>query len=344
LNRALAFARSRRLATKAGINVVILLLLVAGLALISEHFLSFENLRNVLRQISVVAIVASAVTLVMIAGGLELSVGGVVALSGVVSALLAVNGLPIPLAFAAGVATGAVVGFVNGFLVVQMGLNSVIATLGTLYMARGVASLMTGGVPVHNVPAGYSTIGTGFIAGIPIPVLIMLAVVVVFAILQRATLLGKYAIAIGSNFEAARLAGIRVNAVRMTLYVLSGTMAGLGGILISSRLSSGQPTAASGLEFDVIVAAILGGVSLAGGEGSVIGTLIGALILGVISNGLNILGVEPFWQTILQGVILVVAVSIDIVLRGSGRRLLRRLRGGLGVRKGGSAASADDTS
>jgi ribose/xylose/arabinose/galactoside ABC-type transport system permease subunit len=344
LNRALAFARSRRLATKAGINVVILLLLVAGLALISEHFLSFENLRNVLRQISVVAIVASAVTLVMIAGGLDLSVGGVVALSGVVSALLAVNGLPIPLAFAAGVATGAVVGFVNGFLVVQMGLNSVIATLGTLYMARGVASLMTGGVPVHNVPAGYSTIGTGFIAGIPIPVLIMLAVVVVFAILQRATLLGKYAIAIGSNFEAARLAGIRVNAVRMTLYVLSGTMAGLGGILISSRLSSGQPTAASGLEFDVIVAAILGGVSLAGGEGSVIGTLIGALILGVISNGLNILGVEPFWQTILQGVILVVAVSIDIVLRGSGRRLLRRLRGGLGVRKGGSAASADDTS
>lgn len=344
MNRALAFARSRRLATKAGINVAILLLLVAGLALISEHFLSFENLRNVLRQISVVAIVASAVTLVMVAGGLDLSVGGVVALSGVVSALLAVNGLPIPLAFAAGVATGALVGFINGFLVVQMGLNSVIATLGTLYMAKGVASLITGGVPVHNVPAGYSTIGTGFVAGIPIPVIVMLAVVAVFAVLQRATLLGKFAIAIGSNFEAARLAGIRVNAVRMTLYVLSGTMAGLGGILISSRLSSGQPTAASGLEFDVIVAAILGGVSLAGGEGSVIGTLIGALILGVISNGLNILGVEPFWQTILQGVILVVAVSIDIVLRGSGRRLLRRLRGGLAVRRGETGASSDDTS
>ncbi|CAN5799758.1 ribose ABC transporter permease [soil metagenome] len=344
MNRALAFARSRRLATKAGINVAILLLLVAGLALISEHFLSFENLRNVLRQISVVAIVASAVTLVMVAGGLDLSVGGVVALSGVVSALLAVNGLPIPLAFAAGVATGALVGFINGFLVVQMGLNSVIATLGTLYMAKGVASLITGGVPVHNVPAGYSTIGTGFVAGIPIPVIVMLAVVAVFAVLQRATLLGKFAIAIGSNFEAARLAGIRVNAVRMTLYVLSGTMAGLGGILISSRLSSGQPTAASGREFDVIVAAILGGVSLAGGEGSVIGTLIGALILGVISNGLNILGVEPFWQTILQGVILVVAVSIDIVLRGSGRRLLRRLRGGLAVRRGETGASSDDTS
>jgi ribose transport system permease protein len=343
LSRLLAIARSRRLATKAGINVVILLLLIAGLALISEHFLTFENLRNVLRQISVVAIVASAVTLVMIAGGLDLSVGGVVALSGVVSALLAVGGIPIPVAFAAGIVTGALVGFVNGFLVVQMGLNSVIATLGTLYVARGVASLMTGGVPVHNVPPGYSTIGTGFVAGVPIPVLVMLVVVAVFAVLQRATLLGKFAIAIGSNFEAARLAGIRVNAVRMVLYVLSGTMAALGGILISSRLSSGQPTAALGLEFDVIVAAILGGVSLAGGEGSVIGTLIGALILGVISNGLNILGVEPFWQTILQGVILVVAVSIDIVLQGSGRRLLRRLRGGLTLRPGDASARSPDS-
>jgi ribose transport system permease protein len=320
--------RPRRLATKAGINVAILLLLVAGLALASEHFLTLDNLRNVLRQISVVAIVASAVTLVMIAGGLDLSVGGVVALSGVVSSLLAVGGTPLPIAILAGIATGAVVGIVNGFLVVQMGLNSVIATLGSLYVARGVAQLMTGGVPVHNVPPGYSTIGTGFVAGIPIPVVVMFAVVAAFTVLQRATLLGKYAVAIGSNFEAARLSSIRVNAVRMLLYALSGTMAGLGGILISSRLSSGQPTAAAGLEFDVIVAAILGGVSLAGGEGSVLGTLVGALILGIINNGLNILGVDPFWQTILQGVILVVAVSIDIVLRGSGGRILRRLTSG----------------
>lgn len=310
---------ARRLKGKLAINLIILIGLSAVIAIANDNFLDPTNLRNVLRQISVVAIVGSAFTLVMVSGGLDLSIGGTVALSGVVAAMLAVDGVPVPYAFLAGVVTGSVVGLVNGLLIVRLRINSVIATLGTLYVCRGVASLLTEGLPVHGVPEEYGTLGTGFYLALPIPVIILIFVVIIFTIIERRTILGKHGVAIGSNFEAARLSGIRVDGIRVTLYVLSGIMAGVGGIILSSRLDSGHPQAALGLEFDVIVAAILGGTSLMGGEGTVIGTAIGALIVGVLNNGLNLIGVSTFWQQVVQGVILVTAVGIDILLRDSGR-------------------------
>ena len=300
------------------VNVVLLVVLCGALALSADNFAEWNNARNVLRAISVVGIVAAAMTLVMISGGLDLSVGGVVAISGVTAALLAKGGMPVPLAFLLGVGAGSVVGAVNALLIVSLNLNSVIATLGTLYVCRGVANLLTDGLPVNEVPASWSELGTGFVLGVPTPAVILLAVILVLAVVQRRTLLGKHAIAVGSNFEAARLAGIRVDRVRIGLYVLSGTLAGLAGIIVSSQLSSGQPTAGTGLEFDAIVAAILGGTSLSGGEGSVVGALLGALILGTLNNGLNLLGVESFWQTVVQGVILVAAVGVDALVRRGG--------------------------
>jgi ribose transport system permease protein len=305
---------------KLAVNVVVLLLLCAVLAGTADHFAEWTNARNVLRAVSVTAIVAAGMTLVMISGGLDLSVGGVVALSGVTAALLAKGGMATPLAFGAGVLVGGGVGCVNSLLIVSLGLNPVIATLGTLYVCRGAASLLTDGLPVNEVPDDWSELGTGFTLGLPTPAVILLAVIVVLAVVQRRTLLGKYTVAIGSNFEAARLAGIRVNRTRMAVYVISGLLAGIAGIIVTSQASSGQPTAGTGLEFDAIVAAILGGTSLAGGEGSVIGALLGALIIGVVNNGLNLLGVESFWQTIIQGVILVAAVAFDALIRGRRRR------------------------
>lgn len=302
------------------VNVGLLVVLCVVLTFTADHFAEWNNIRNVLRAISVVGIVAAAMTLVMIAGGLDLSVGGVVAISGVTAALLAKGGMPVLPAFVLGVCAGSVVGAVNAVLIVSLNLNSVIATLGTLYACRGIANLLTDGLPVNEVPPSWSELGTGFVLGVPTPAVILLAVIAALTVVQRRTLLGKHAIAVGSNFEAARLAGIRVDRVRIGLYVLSGTLAGLAGIIVSSQLSSGQPTAGTGLEFDAIVAAILGGTALTGGEGSVVGALLGALILGTLNNGLNLLGVQSFWQTVVQGVILVAAVGVDALVRRRGSR------------------------
>jgi len=212
---------------------------------------------------------------------------------------------------------------VNAVLAVPFGINSVIATLGTLYVARGTAQLLTGGVAVYGVPDEYQAFGGGSMFGIPNPVLVMLIVVIAFVSLERFTLLGRYAVAVGSNPEASYLSGVPGRRIQAALYVLTGTMAGLAGVMLSSRLSSGQINTGVGFEFDVIVATVLGGTSLAGGEGTVAGMVIGALIIGVLANGLNLLGVPSFWQTVAQGVVLVLAVGLDVFLR---QRLAARRR------------------
>lgn len=309
---------------KVVVNVVILAALWVFFSFAADNFLDVTNAKNILRQISIVAIVAAAATLVMVGGGLDLSVGGIAAISGVCAALLSVHGLSMETSFVLGAFVGVGVGLVNGLLIVNLGLNPVIATLGTLYVSRGAANLLSDGLPIYDVPLDWSRLGTGTTFGLPTPAVIMLIVVAVLWVVQRYTLLGKYTVAIGSNFEAARLAGIPVNRVRVALYVISGAAAGIGGIVLGSILNSGQPTAGVGLEFDVIVAAILGGTSLTGGQGSVFGTLVGALIVGTLNNGLNLLGVQSFWQTIVQGVILVAAVALDVLVqkrRGRSYRL-----------------------
>jgi ribose/xylose/arabinose/galactoside ABC-type transport system permease subunit len=313
---------------KLAINLAALLLLGLVLALLNDRFLTQTNLTNVLRQIAAIATVGAVVTLLMVAGGLDLSIGGVVALSGCTAAIASAS-MPLPLAFASGVGVGALVGLLNGFLVVIVGINSVIATLGTMYVSQGSALLVTGGVPVYQVPRGYEWLGAGYVGPVPAPVLVMLASVLVFTLVERRTLLGKYAVAVGSNQQAAFLSGIPVRQTQMALYVLSGTMAGFGGVMISSRLASGIPNAGLGFEFEVIVATVLGGTSLLGGEGTVVGMLLGALIVGTLNNGLNLLGVQSFWQTVALGVVLVLAVGLDAAMRrGSARAAGRSARRG----------------
>jgi ribose transport system permease protein len=302
-------------AQKVAVNVAVLALLWIVLSIAADNFLDSTNAKNIARQISVVAVVAAASTLVMVGGGLDLSVGGAAALSGVAAALIAGQGASTEVAFVLGACAGMGVGLVNGILIVVWGINPVIATLGTLYVSRGVANLLSDGLPIYDVPPDWASLGTGFTLGLPTPFVVLVLVVAALWCVQRFTLLGKYAVAIGSNREAAVLAGIPVRRVGIGLYVISGAAAGLGGILLTSQLNSGQPTAGTGLEFDVIVAAILGGTSLSGGEGSVFGTLIGALIVGTVNNGLNLLGVQTFWQTVVQGLILVIAVGLDTLVR-----------------------------
>jgi len=296
------------------INLVALTVLMTVLIIAQDRFLTLVNITNVLRQISGVIIVGAAVTLLMMAGCLDLSVGGVVALTGVIAAFLS-KVMPLPAAFLLATGVGTLVGLLNGFLYVCIGINAFIATLGTMYICQGAANLLTDGTAVILLPKGYSTLGTGYILSVPIAVWIAVAVALVYSFVERQTRLGKYSVAVGDNKQAAFLCGIPVAKVQILLYALSGTMAGAQGVLLSSRLGVGLPTVGIGFEFQVIVATILGGTSLMGGEGSVIGMAVGAVIVGVLNNGLNLLGVQSFWQTVVLGVVLVLAVSLDMSLR-----------------------------
>jgi ribose/xylose/arabinose/galactoside ABC-type transport system permease subunit len=247
-------------------------------------------------------------------------VGGVLEISGLIAADLSAHGVPLLIAFLGGILIGALFGVVNGLLVVKLGVNAVIATLGTWYVADGIANLLCNGDSITNVSGSFATLGTGSVGGIPYALIVMIVVVLGVMFLERKTLIGKYSVAVGSNFEGARLAGVRVDRFRILLFVGSGAATGLAGILVASRLNSGQPTVGNGFEFEVIVAAILGGVSLAGGRGTVLGTCVGAAIVGVIANALDIMNVETFWEEIIEGLILVVVVGIDIMLRTDGSR------------------------
>ena len=307
------------------LNVLILVGVGAALSLASDRFLTIENLANVARQVSFVGITASAVTLVMVAGGLDLSVGSVVAVAGVVAAKLAAEaGWPLPPAFLLGVVAGGVFGSLNAFLVVGMKINPVIATLGTLYIGRGMALLLAGGEPVKGVPLAFNDLATGTIGPLSLPLAIFAAVAIAMFVIERKTLLGRWAIASGGNSEAAQLSGIPINRTRILLYIFSGLAAGIAGILINSRVATGDPNSGSGFEFDVIVAIVLGGTALSGGQGSVVGTVVGVLIVGILGNGLNLLGVQSFSQYVVKGVVLIVAVGISEVLRLISRRVAQR--------------------
>jgi ribose/xylose/arabinose/galactoside ABC-type transport system permease subunit len=261
----------------------------------------------------------------MVAGGLDLSVGSVVAIAGVVAAKFAAEaGWPLGPAFGMGILAGGVFGSLNAFLVVGLRINPVIATLGTLYMGRGMALLLAGGEPVKGVPLTFNDLATSTIGPISTPVFIFVVVAAAMLFIERKTLLGRWAIASGGNTEAARLSGIPIDRTRIILYILSGLAAGIAGIFINSRVATGDPNSGFGFEFDVIVAVILGGTALSGGQGTVIGTVVAVFILGVLSNGLNLLGVESFSQYVVNGILLVFAVGIGEVIRGT-RKTLGRL-------------------
>ncbi|HEX2071372.1 MAG TPA: ABC transporter permease [Thermoleophilaceae bacterium] len=294
-------------------TVAILAVVFAVFASLAPQLLEPGTIKTILRQVAPVAIAGAAITLVMIAGSLDLSVGGTIALSGVVCASLAAGETPVATAFLAGVAVGGAIGAVNAGLVVGLRISSVIATLGMLFVARGIAFIISDGRPQSVIPdaESFSAPGNGTWLGVPNPAWIMLVLVVGFWFLQRHTKVGRYAVAIGSNESAARLSGIRVDRVRALLFVAAGLAAGVSGVILAGQFNGDPKIVEEGWEFAVIVAAVLGGTSLAGGQGSVVGTLIGALIVGVIASGLNILGVDRFWQFVVQGGVLVAVVAID---------------------------------
>lgn len=299
----------------AGLWAVVLALIVF-FSLAAPGFMSWANLLNVLRQMAVLAIAAFGSSFVIFSGGLDLSIGSNAALSGVLSAMAAreldfAGGAP--LSWVIGMMVGALFGLTNGVIITRFHISPIIATLGTLTIGRGLALLLTGGVSLFGVPASFQWLGRGFIipAYLPIPVVIMVVLLVLAWFVLRRTVLGLHVYSIGGNEEAARLAGVPVNRVKLWVYGIGGAAAGLAGVILASRLGSGQAASSEGLELSVITAIVLGGASISGGHGRIGGTVAGVLIISLLANGMNILNVPPFYQRIVTGVALLLAVGID---------------------------------
>ncbi len=320
--------RGTTLARIAGDPKTLMLFILAVLnvffALNSEAFFSIENYFNMLKQSAMVIMVASAATILMMTGNFDLSTGSTLALTGVVYTLLLSSGMPLAPAALLAMLAGSMVGLVNGTLVSKIEFPPFIATLGTMYVARGLALILAGGTPVRGekIPLDVTILARGEFLGIPIPVYFLVLCVIVFIVVEKKSLFGKYAMTIGGNRNAAFYSGIDVGRIVFANYVVVGALASFSGVLMASRLAAGDPRVGVGFEFDCILAILLGGTSLKGGKGSVVGTLIGALIVAVLGNGLDMLNILTFWQSILKGVIFVMAIVInEKVLKnlGSGR-------------------------
>jgi ribose/xylose/arabinose/galactoside ABC-type transport system permease subunit/ABC-type sugar transport system substrate-binding protein len=295
-----------------------LIVLVIALSALSGDFLTTDNLLNIGVQAAVTAILAFGVTFVIVSAGIDLSVGSVAALSGTVLAWSATqHGVPVVLAVLLGLATGVVAGLVNGFLIAYGKLPPFIATLAMLSVGRGLALVISQGSPIA-FPNSVSHLGDTLGGWLPVPVLVMVVMGLIAALVLNRTYIGRSMYAIGGNEEAARLSGLRVSKQKLAIYALSGLFAAIAGIVLASRLSSAQPQAANGYELDAIAAVVIGGASLAGGTGKASGTLIGALILAVLRNGLNLLSVSAFWQQVVIGVVIALAVLLDTVRRKAG--------------------------
>ena len=296
--------------------VGILLVIMLALTLLSKDFLTPANVTNVFRQVAATVIVGCGVTMLMVAGNFDLSIGSIMAISGVMAALMVSNGFPIAVAILICIVIGVIVGLINGFLVVLLHVPSIIATLGSMYAVRGAAWVITGGNSIsRGLGKSFTVLGRGYLGPVHISILITAVVFALFYFIQHKTLLGKYSYAIGGNRRTALLSGINVRLVGVTLYVLVGALSAVAGVMMASRLGVGNASMGDGFEFDVVVAVVLGGTSLDGGEGSVFGMLIGALIVGFIANGLNLLGVHSFYQDIVKGIVLVGAVLLDRLLQ-----------------------------
>jgi ribose transport system permease protein len=296
-------------------------LILVLLTIISPGFLTSRNILNVIQQNVSVIIAGCAVTLLMVAGYFDLSIGSVMALSGTLSAVFVSSfQLPLLVSILLCVLIGGLIGLLNGFLVVLMNVPSIIATLGTMYAVSGVAWVITGGNSIHmGLGKDFTLLGRGFIGPVPVSIFVTVVIFILFYFLQHKTLLGKYSYAIGGNRRTALLSGVNVSGVSILLYIIVGILSAFSGVLMASRLGVGSASIGSGFEFDVVVAVVLGGTSLDGGEGNVLGMLVGALIVGFIANGLNLLGMHSFYQSVVKGVVLVGAVILD-------RLLNRRMR------------------
>lgn len=300
--------------------VAMYIIIVVVMSLLSPYFFSTRNFINLLLASSTIGIIAMFTTMLMVGGGLDLSVGSTVALVGVVISH-AQYSLGVGGAVAAGLGAALLVGVTNGLLVTRIGINPLITTLGMFSVARGLAFVFSGGLTEPMLDDTFGKLGRGFVAGIPGPVLVFVLVTVGCYIVMKYTKYGRAMYSIGGNSTASYLAGLTVKRYQMAAYLLSGLSAGLAGILLTSQLGAGAPQAAFGLELSVIAAVILGGTSLAGGKGTILGTLIGVLILGTLNNGMVLLSVSAYYQQIAQGLVLLLAVGLDqLRIGGIGRK------------------------
>lgn len=288
-----------------------LTILFLALALASPHFLTSTNLSSVVRQTAVINIMALGMTLIIIAGGIDLSVGAILAMGGLLGAMAMEKGASIPVGILVGVTTGAFWGVANGFLTTRLAIAPFIVTLGTLGIVRGLTLIISNGLPVHQLPAGFSFLGEGTVLAVPFVLWILLLCAVGMHVILEHTRLGRYAFAIGSNPDAAFYAGIPVAFHTTAVYAIGGLLTGLAGMIEASRLMTGQPTAGQGYELQAIAAVVIGGGSLRGGEGSVVGTLVGAFIMGLLANGSDLLGISPYLQQAIIGAVIILAVTVD---------------------------------
>lgn len=303
-------------------SLIALALMIVSLSLLSEHFLSADNGLTILRQVSINMCLSIGMTLVILSGGIDLSVGAILGFAGAVSAGLLKNGLHLPFlgislefttsgAILAGILVGGVLGCHNGMAITRFRLPPFIATLGMLSIARGLAFLWTGGFPITGLGPNFGFIGTGAWLGIPVPVWIMTVLILIFFVVTKRMRFGRHLYAVGGNERAARLTGLNVNRIKIAVYTLAGALCGVAGLIVTSRLDSAQPNAGLSYELDAIAAVVIGGTSLTGGRGTIFGTVLGCLIIGVLNNGLFLLNVPPMLQYVIKGYVILVAVAID---------------------------------
>jgi ribose transport system permease protein len=303
-------------------SLIALFILCLALSLLSDKFLTATNIWNVMRQISVNICISTGMTLVVLTAGIDLSVGSVLALCGAITAGLLKNGIGIPSAnlyigftimgaIISGLLAGSILGFFNGWTITKFKLPPFVATLAMLTIARGLTMLWTRGFPISSLGENFAWLGSGWLLGIPLPVWISAIIVFIATVITKKTKVGRHIYAIGGNENAAILSGINIKKVKISVYMIAGALAAVGGILVTARLDAAQPNAGTGYELDSIAAVVIGGTSLSGGRGSVLGTVLGAVIIGVLNNGLVLLNVSPFWQQVVKGLVILIAVIID---------------------------------
>lgn len=313
-------------------SLIALALLILWLSAATETFLTQDNAINVLKQISINLCISIGMTLVIISGGIDLSVGSMLAFSAAVAAGLLKSGIDLPMfavhieftvagTIVAGCLVGALLGSVNGLVITVLRLPPFIATLGMLIIARGFTELWTGAHPITGLGESFGNLGTGFLGvpglrWLPVPVCIVAGLVVLFEVVTRRTKFGRHLYAVGGAERAAKLSGVNVNRVKMIAYTCCGALSGVAGLLLTARLDSAVPDAGEAFELDSIAAVVIGGASLSGGRGTVLGAVLGCLIIGILNNGLVLLGVSPFWQNVIKGIVIIVAVAIDRLSRG----------------------------
>jgi ribose transport system permease protein len=295
--------------------VVVLLILIVTMSFLSDRFLTWSNIITVLRQTSINAVIATGMTFAILIGGIDLSVGSVLAITGAIAASLVASGMNIVLVIVLTLLIGLAIGLVNGLLISKGRLQPFIATLGTMTLLRGLTLVYTQGRPISifgsDASAVFSKIGTGYFLGVPIPVYIMLVVFFISWYILNHLKIGRYTYALGSNEEATMYSGIKTDNIKLFVYAAAGLLAALAGIIVTARLGSAQPTAGSGYELDAIAAVVIGGTSMAGGIGTIFGTAIGAIIIGILDNALNMLQVSSYYQDVAKGVVILIAVLLD---------------------------------